>query len=110
MIRVLTLGYLFDRRFLGPERSNGGGGVPPVRFFSPRSEPYPPHRPSTTGSALSYPDPILSALGDITNQLCCVQTAIVGLDSKVDGITAQTITLSKRLSNLEENRKSNHIC
>ena len=39
---------------------------------------------------------------DITNQLCSVQNALVGLDSKVDVLSEKTQTLAKRLATLEE--------
>ena len=44
----------------------------------------------------------MSVLGDITNQLCSVQNALVGLDSKVDGLSEKTQNLAKHLATIEE--------
>lgn len=46
--------------------------------------------------------PVMSVLGDITNQLSSVQNALVSLDSKVDVLSEKTQTLAKRLATLEE--------
>ena len=49
--------------------------------------------------------PVMSVLGDITNQLCSVQNALTGLDSKVDVLSEKTHALAKRLATLEEATK-----
>lgn len=52
-----------------------------------------------------YSSTIISALGDITNQLCHVQASISSMDKKVEDLSVKTVNLTKRVAGLEEATK-----
>ena len=45
---------------------------------------------------------IVPALGDITNQLCCIQSSISSLSSKVYELSEEISKLTDRVTNIEE--------
>ena len=80
---------IFLYRLLGPRNTN--------RFYQ--------HAHSTSDFHQSSQQPernIMSALGDITNQLCHVQDCITTLSNKVDALSEKTDHLSNRVTSMEE--------
>lgn len=76
-------------RLLGPERTRDN------RAFYQSAQPL-------TSAVSADSSTIISALGDITNQLCHVQASISSLDSKVEDLSEKTTKLTKRVASMEE--------
>lgn len=84
----------FCHRLLGPDTPSA------ARFYrSNRQDTQTSHWSNSSSPETTM---IVPALGDITNQLCCIQSSISSLSSKVYELSEDINKLADRVANIEE--------